>query len=92
MTAGAFIRASSTRLRGEGLSSRGAARRTSGLDAVHAWAASRMGFLRNGDYRAMAGDAGEFRHRDWWKRHRPAVRMLRELRAGSGLNVNNQKR
>jgi len=25
------------------------------------------GFLRNGDYRAMANSASEFRHRDWWK-------------------------
>jgi hypothetical protein len=25
------------------------------------------GFLRNGDYRAMARSADEFRHRDWWK-------------------------
>ena len=25
------------------------------------------GFVQNGEYRGMAMDAGEFRHRDWWK-------------------------
>lgn len=25
------------------------------------------GFVQNGEYRAMARDGGEFRHRDWWK-------------------------
>jgi hypothetical protein len=38
------------------------------------------GFLRDGDYLAMARDAGEFRHRDWWK-HAPTGRAQRELRA-----------
>ncbi|MGB5831232.1 MAG: hypothetical protein WBG92_04485 [Thiohalocapsa sp.] len=38
------------------------------------------GFLRNGTYRAMARDAGEFRHRDWWK-HAPRGHLARSLRA-----------
>ena len=25
------------------------------------------GFVQHGEYRAMARDGGEFRHRDWWK-------------------------
>ncbi len=25
------------------------------------------GFVQHGDYRPMARDGGEFRHRDWWK-------------------------
>ena len=34
------------------------------------------GFLRNGDYRAMARGADEFRHRDWWKQA-PSGRVAR---------------
>lgn len=47
------------------------------------------GFLRNGDYRAMARDAGEFRHRDWWK-HAPTGRAVRELREAALRTVKNQ--
>ena len=38
------------------------------------------GFLRGGEYRPMARDASEFRHRDWW-RHAPSGRAVRRLRA-----------
>ncbi len=44
------------------------------------------GFLSNGGregvYRAMARDASEFRHRDWWKQA-PTGRAMRELRAAA---------
>lgn len=37
------------------------------------------GFLQDGVYRAMARDAGEFRHRDWW-RHAPSGAAMRASR------------
>lgn len=45
---------------------------------VHGPRVKGWGFLRNGDYRPMARDADEFRHRDWWK-HAPTGRAVREL-------------
>jgi hypothetical protein len=38
------------------------------------------GFLRRGEYRPMARDATDFRHRDWWKQA-PTGRMVRRARA-----------
>jgi hypothetical protein len=40
------------------------------------------GFLRRGEYRAMARDAGDFRHRDWWKQA-PTGRAVRRSRGGA---------
>jgi hypothetical protein len=44
---------------------------------VKGWA-----FLQNGELRAMARDASEFRHRDWWKKA-PAGRVMRASRAAA---------
>lgn len=38
------------------------------------------GFLQDGHFRSMAGDADEFRHRDWWKTA-PRGSTLRAFRA-----------
>jgi len=40
------------------------------------------GFLRQGQYRPMARDAGDFRHRDWWKRA-PVGYVVRRERAAT---------
>jgi hypothetical protein len=45
---------------------------------AHGPRAKGWGFLRDGQYRAMARDAGEFRHRDWWKQA-PNGRAVRSL-------------
>jgi hypothetical protein len=41
------------------------------------------GFLRQGEYRAMARDASEFHHRDWWK-NAPRGGVVRALRSAPG--------
>jgi hypothetical protein len=37
----------------------------------------------------MARDAGEFRHRDWWK-HAPTGRAVRDLREAAVSTFNHQ--
>jgi hypothetical protein len=37
------------------------------------------GFVENGEYRAMAKDGNDFRHRDWWKTA-PSGRKMRNIR------------
>lgn len=47
---------------------------------VHGPRIKGWGFLSGGEYRAMARDADEFRHRDWWQQA-PCGRVLRRSRA-----------
>ncbi|MGE5154701.1 MAG: hypothetical protein ACM3ST_11875 [Bdellovibrio bacteriovorus] len=40
------------------------------------------GFLQNGDYRPMARNGAEFRHRDWWRQAPRGAAMRASRRAG----------
>jgi len=46
---------------------------------VHGPRVKGWGFIQHGELRAMARDASEFRHRDWWK-SAPAGRAMRASR------------
>ena len=48
---------------------------------IHGPRCKGWGFLQRGQYTPMARDAGEFRHRDWWKQA-PKGRAVRQLRVG----------
>lgn len=47
---------------------------------IHGPRAKGWGFVQNGEYRPMARDAGESRHRDWWK-SAPTGQAARSRRA-----------
>lgn len=47
---------------------------------VHGPRVKGWGFLHNGDYHAMARDAAELRHRNWW-RQAPSGRAVRHRRS-----------